>query len=167
MRRRWLLMLLIPAALGGGLAAWHTVERPQISTFDPIRSAWIPYGGSWEREAETFVSKSDERGSRLMSGSTRWRDYKVDVDIALFGAYGSAGVIVRGRDSEKGNGAYSGFAAGLRSRDNSLLLGRSDFGWEEYRNRPIPDGIRIGQFYHLRIAVVGCKIAARVDLRNR
>jgi signal transduction histidine kinase len=164
MRRSWLLMFLILAALAGSIDAWHSVQRSQPSAFDPIRSTWTPYGGSWEREAETFLSKSDERGARLMSGSTRWRDYKVDVDIALFGAYGSAGVIVRGRDSEKGNGAYSGFAGGLRSRDNSLLLGRSDFGWEEYRNRPIPGGIRIGQFYHLRIAVVGCKIAARVDL---
>jgi signal transduction histidine kinase len=94
----------------------------------------------------------------------RWQNYRVDVDVALLGAYGYAGVIVRGRDPEKGNGAYAGFAAGLRSRDNTLLLGRSDFGWEEYRNRPIPDGIQLGQFYHLRIAVVGCKIATQVDL---
>ena len=164
MRRRWLMMFFILAVVGGGAAAWHTVQQSQPSVFDPTRSTWIPYGGTWEREAETFLSKSDERGARLMSGSMQWQNYRVDVDVALLGAYGYAGVIVRGRDPEKGNGAYSGFAAGLRSRDNTLLLGRSDFGWEEYRNRPIPDGIQIGQFYHLRIVVVGCKIAARVDL---
>jgi signal transduction histidine kinase len=161
---RWFLMFLVLAALGGGFAVRRTAQQSQPGAFDSTRSTWIPYGGTWEREAETFLSKSDERGARLMSGSTRWENYKVDVDLALLGAYGYAGVIVRGRDPEYGNGAYSGFAAGLRSRDNTLLLGRSDFGWEEYRNRPIPDGIQIGQFYHLRIAVVGCKIAARIDL---
>jgi signal transduction histidine kinase len=164
MRRKWLLVIFNLATVGSGIAAWQVVQQSQPSAFDPIRSTWVPYGGTWEREGETFLSKSDERGARLMSGSMRWRDYKVDVDLALLGAYGNAVVIVRGRDSEKGNGAYSGFAAGLRSRDNTLLLGRSDFGWEEYRNRPLPDGIQIGQLYHLRIVVVGCKIAARIDL---
>ena len=95
---RWFLMFLVLAALGGGFAVRRTAQQSQPGAFDSTRSTWIPYGGTWEREAETFLSKSDERGARLMSGSTRWENYKVDVDLALLGAYGYAGVIVRGRD---------------------------------------------------------------------
>lgn len=156
--------------LGSGLVLlaasllWHQYRSSQPFSLDPSRTAWIAYGGAWELEGSTVLSKSDERGAKLMSPSSNLDDIVVDVDLALFGTEGDAGIILRGSDASTGINAFSGFYAGIRSNDNSLLLGRGDYSWEPYRNNAIPNGVQIGYPYHLTIASVACKIAVSTRL---
>jgi signal transduction histidine kinase len=156
--------VLIVASCAAVFGVWLWMRQSSEVAFDAAHSTWVPYGGDWERKGDSIESNSDERDAKLMGGSLGWKDYSVDVDLALLGAYGGAGVIVRGHGAENGIAAYTGFIAGLGSVDNTLLLARNDFGMEGYRNTPLPSVIQLGRFYHLRIVIAGCKFAARVDL---
>ena len=52
--------------------------------------------------------------------------------MRLLGQYGDSGLIIRANDEEEGVDAYHGYMAGLRDLDNTLILGRADYGWREY-----------------------------------
>lgn len=125
---------------------------------------WTAYGGSWELSAGVMRNNSYERGAKLLTGSPWAGDYKIQADIELVGNYGDAGLILRARDPAEGVDSYSGFNVGLRTLDNSLIIGRTDYGWDEYRRIAIPGNIAINRFYHLTVIAVGCRIAAQVDL---
>jgi signal transduction histidine kinase len=129
---------------------------------------WHALGGTWELADGTIRNESDERGAKLMAGSVHWRDYAVEADIQLLGQDGDAGLLVRSSDEENGVDSYNGYYAGLRTHDNTLVLGRADHGWIEDQAIPIPSGIRPFHWYHLRLIAVGCDIAASATdtLRN-
>jgi signal transduction histidine kinase len=121
---------------------------------------WHALGGTWELAGGTIRNESDERGAKLIAGSSRWGDYSVEADIQLLGKDGDAGLIARSSDEENGVDSYSGYYAGLRTHDNTLVLGRADHGWIENQAIPIPGGIHPFQWYHLKLVAVGCEIAA-------
>jgi signal transduction histidine kinase len=129
---------------------------------------WQALGGTWELADGTMRNESDERGAKLIAGSLHWRDYSVEADIQLLGQDGDAGLIVRSSDEENGVDSYSGYYAGLRNHDNTLVLGRADHGWIENQTIPIPGGVRPFRWYHLKLVAVGCEIAASATdpLRN-
>jgi signal transduction histidine kinase len=129
---------------------------------------WHALGGTWELADGTMRNESDERGAKLMAGSVHWRDYAVEADIQLLGQDGDAGLLVRSSDEENGVDSYNGYYAGLRTHDNTLVLGRADHGWIEDQAILIPGGIRPFHWYHLRLLAVGCEIAASATdtLRN-
>ncbi|WP_263375402.1 hypothetical protein [Granulicella aggregans] len=162
------LQIAVPVLLLTAMAvAWlgyRSLMRPRIEGFNNPADAWTPYGGAWQLSDGVMRNNSDERGAKLLGGSKYWKDYSVEADIALLGSYGDTGLIVRARDPEQGVDSYSGFFAGLRTLDNTLLLGRSDFGWEEYKATPIPGNIEVRRFYHLKVVVVGCSIGVMVNL---
>ncbi len=101
------------------------------------RDDWTAYGGTWEAVDGVMRNNSDERGAKLMSGSAHWKNYSVEADVQLLGQYGDAGLILRARNEEEGVDAYNGYFAGLRDLDDSVILGRADFGWREYRSVPV------------------------------
>jgi signal transduction histidine kinase len=111
-------------------------------------------------------NNSDERGAKLITGSQFAGNYIIEADVAVLGNYGDSGLVVRARDIERGGDSYQGFYAGLRTLDNAFLFGRADDGWDEYKKGAVPGDILPGKFYHLRLAAVGCAVAARVDLPN-
>lgn len=125
-------------------------------------SEWKALGGTWTASNGTMRNDSDERGAKLITGSTRWQDYFIEADVMVLGAGGDAGLIVRSSDEEEGVDAYTGYYAGIRSLDNSLLLGRAGHGWAEV-TKPVTFGDRIvrpGQWYHLKLIAVGCQLIA-------
>jgi signal transduction histidine kinase len=121
---------------------------------------WKAYGGSWEVVNGSIRNDSDERGAKLIAGSPRWRNYALDADVQLLGD-GDAGLIVRASNAEEGVDSYSGYYAGLRTADNSLVIGLVDHGWVEHDPQPLPGGVHPFVWYHLRVIADGCRIFAK------
>ena len=135
--------------------------RGGIASLDTMRG-WHAYDGSWQVVDGVVTNDSEERGAKLMTGSAAWRDYAVDADVKLLGEVGDAGLVLRSTAEERGVDSYSGYYAGLRSPDGSLLLGRADHGWVEYGAVRLTSRVLPAHWYHLRVVAVGCSIAARV-----
>ncbi len=120
------------------------------------RDDWTAYGGTWEAADGVMRNNSDERGAKLMSGSANWKNYSVEADVQLLGQYGDAGLILRARNEEEGVDAYNGYFAGLRDLDDSVILGRADFGWREYRSVPVKPRVNAQSWYHLKFLAYEC-----------
>ncbi len=160
-------LLLCVASFTAVLLIWERQTSNQhIDGFSTDLRGWKPYGGSWELKDQVLRNNSDERGAKLVTGSSFAGDYIVEADVAVLGNYGDAGLIVRARDIGRGGDSYKGFYAGLRTLDNAFLFGRADYGWDEYKKGAVPGDVIPGKFYHVRVAVARCAIAARVDLPN-
>ena len=120
---------------------------------------WQAFGGTWQYADGVMQNNSDERGAKLMNGPTYWANYSIEADVLLLGQYGDAGLIIRATDEEEGVDAYHGYMAGLRDLDNTLILGRADYGWREYAAKPVTPRVFAQQWYHLKFLVYGCDFA--------
>jgi signal transduction histidine kinase len=124
---------------------------------------WKALGGTWELGNGAMRNDSDERGAKLLTGSLYWRNYSIEADIELLGISGDAGLVIRSSNEEEGVNDYSGYYAGVRTIDNTLVLGRAAHGWQEIvKPDPAPGGIRPFQWYHLKLLSYNCQIAAAV-----
>src|ERR1700676_1257030 len=167
--RRWALVglvasLLLALAVIGLRTYLHSPSRglPYRDSFAKAKAdEWKAFGGTWELVNGMMHNDSDERGAKLVTGSSHWRNYSIEADISLLGNNGDAGLIIRSGDEEEGVNAYSGYYAGVRTIDNSLVLGRAEHGWMEV-NRQIqdPTSIRTARWYHLKLLSYDCQIAA-------
>jgi len=120
---------------------------------------WKALGGTWELANGVMRNDSDERGAKLLSGSTLWRNYSIESDLELLGINGDAGLILRSSNEEEGVNSYSGYYAGIRTIDNSLVLGRAEHGWTEITKEVhLPGGIRPFQWYHLKLLAFDCQV---------
>jgi signal transduction histidine kinase len=138
----------------------HTRGLPYAASFTSTSTENRSiFGGTWEVVNGSMRNDSDDRGAKLLMGSPYWRDYTVDADVQLLGL-GDAGVIARATHAELGVDAYSGYYAGLRTMDNSLVLGRANHGWEEYPPVHMPGGVQPFHWYHMTVSVYGCHITA-------
>lgn len=127
---------------------------------------WTALGGTWEFADGAMRNDSDERGAKLLAGSTRWRNYSVEADVTLLGQ-GDAGLLIRSSKEEAGVDAYSGYYSGIRTLDNSLVLGRAEHGWKEITKKVFaPEGIQPLQRYHLKVLAYDCEIVAAVSSGN-
>lgn len=121
---------------------------------------WKALGGTWELVNGTMRNDSDERGAKLLSGSPYWTNYSIEADVYLLGGSGDAGLIIRSSNEEQGVNSYSGYYAGIRTGDSTLVLGRADHSWLEASNqRTVPSGIHPYQWYHLKLLAYDCDIA--------
>jgi len=123
---------------------------------------WAAYGGNWKVQSGTMVNESNERGAELVTGSAYWQDYAVQADVALR-SLGDAGLIARVSDPEQGVDAYSGIYAGLRNRDQALVLGTADHDWQESAVKTLSSPIVPNSWYHIRVQLSGCKAKAMVN----
>lgn len=123
---------------------------------------WQAFGGTWEMTHGSMRNDSDERGAKLLYGSHYWRNYLIEADVMLLSSGGDAGLIIRSNNEEEGVDAYSGYYTGLRSIDNSLVLGRAGYGWMEATVQLTLDHapVRALQWYHLKLLAYGCQIVA-------
>lgn len=128
---------------------------------DARRNNWEAYGGTWQVADGVMSNISDDRGAKLMNGNTHWHDYMVSADVELLGETGDAGFVIRASQEEVGVDAYHGYFAGLRDLDDTLILGRADFGWHEFRAIPVHSGLATGTWYHLEAIAYQCTIAVR------
>lgn len=151
-----------------GLRAWlHSPGRglPYHDSFSRGNAdEWKALGGTWELVNGMMRNDSDERGAKLLSGSPWWHNYSIEADVYLLGFGGDAGLTIRSGNEEESVNAYSGYYAGVRTIDNSLVLGRADHGWMEVaKQHPTLDSIRPYQWYHLRLLAFDCQIVASVN----
>ncbi len=125
---------------------------------------WQAFGGTWELVDGAMRNESDERGAKLLTGSSHWSNYSIDADLMLLGLGGDAGLMVRTSDEEQGVDAYTGYYAGIRTIDNSVVLGRAGHGWTEVIDRLDPKGLAFqpSRWYHLRFLAFGCHLVASV-----
>ena len=174
--RRWLLTGLsacLLLALGFvAVRAWLQNPRRGLPYQDSFASGnadeWKALGGTWELVDGMMRNESDERGAKLLTGSPYWRNYSIDADIYLLGVSGDAGLVIRSSNEEEGVNAYTGYYAGVRTIDNSLVLGRAEHGWTEAAKR-LPDaiGIRPFHWYHLKLLAYGCNIVTAVTMPSQ
>ncbi len=122
-------------------------------------SEWQEFGGTWSIVDGALRDDSDERGAKLVTGSPYWTDYRAEADVQLLGR-GDAGLIIRGTEPDEGVDSYSGYYAGLRIDDQSLVLGRAEYGWLEFPPVRMPGSVDLNRWYHLTLSAVGCNIEA-------
>lgn len=169
--RRWMVTVSLACLFSGVIlmgtrAYMHSPSRglPYHDSFSRDRTdEWTALGGTWELANGALRNDSDERGAKLLTGSHFWHNYSIEADLYLLGVNGDAGLIIRSSNEEEGVNAYSGYYAGVRTLDNSLVLGRADHGWMEVTKQvPIAGAIRPFQWFHLKLLAVGCRIAAEL-----
>lgn len=165
-RRINILASLVVAAVGLlaiGAIVLRSIERrsPVQHQFISLEKQgdWEAFGGTWEFADGVMSNNSDERGAKLMTGPENWTNYSVEADVLLLGQYGDAGLIIRASDEEKGVDSYHGYMAGLRDLDNTLMMGRADYGWREYADKAVPRRVLAQQWYHLKVLAFDCDFA--------
>ena len=170
-RRVLALAAIVSAAIAVSVWLWIVFTRnphhglPYADSFAGNEAdEWKSFGGTWATIDGSTRNDSDERGAKLITGSPYWKDYVLDADVKLLGQDGDAGVVIRSSDEESGVDSYRGYYAGLRTRDNRLILGRADHGWFEFRNTPLLGKVEAFRSYHLRVLALGCEIVVSVTL---
>lgn len=149
--------------LGGLLLRLHVIHPkrglPYHDSFAQGKmSDWMGFGGTWNTERDYIVNDSDERGAKLLTGSPYWNDYVISADMKLLGN-GDAGLMVRASNVEEGIDSYSGYFAGMRTSDQSIVLGRANYGWLEFTPKPMPGGVKAQESYHLEVRALRCVIS--------
>ncbi len=162
-------VFVILAIVMGAYAYWCSPSRglPYHDSFAAGKAdEWKALGGTWELSNGAMRNDSDERGAKLLTGSTHWQNYSIEADVMLLGLGGDAGVIVRSNNEEEGVDAYEGYYAGLRTIDNGLTLGRAGYGWMEanFPLKTVPLGVQASRWYHLKLLAYGCRIVAAAGL---
>jgi signal transduction histidine kinase len=132
----------------------------------PRQGGWQAFGGTWQVVNGTMQNISDDRGAKLMNGSTQWHNYIIEADVQLLGEGGDAGFVIRASQEEVGVDAYHGYFAGLRDLDDTLILGRADYGWHEFQAIPVQPGVYTGTWYHLTFLAYECSFVASSTAAN-
>lgn len=164
-KKRWLLLVGIGASISCGLLLFAFVNRPsgglpyKDSFANGSADEWHAFGGTWALADGAIRNDSDERGAKLLTGSTEWGNYSLEADVKLLGRDGDAGLIIRSSDEEEGVDSYNGYYAGLRNRDNALAIGRANHGWIGEQIVQMPGGVQPFRWYHLKLVAMDCELA--------
>ncbi|HYK35592.1 histidine kinase [Alloacidobacterium sp.] len=121
---------------------------------------WTPYSGNWTIVDGAIKNDSSDRGAKFVTGSPYWKNYSVEANMQLVANGGDAGLMIRVSGAERGVDSYNGYYAGLRTSDQSLVLGRAEHGWIEFPPVKMPGGVLPGKWYHLKLSAFGCSISA-------
>ena len=161
-----LIVILFTIAIGG-VEIWKHIADTRLPYQDHFAKGnadeWHSYGGTWELHDGAAINRSDERGAKLVAGSTRWTDYQLHADVKTLGAGGDVGILVRVNDADTGINSYRGYYAGVQSRGGALILGAANSDWIAVRPSAIAGGVRVGAWYHIDLLAVGCTIAAHLS----
>jgi signal transduction histidine kinase len=133
---------------------------PYYARFTPdVEDRWTALGGAWEIVEGAMRNDANDRGAKLLMGSPNWKDYIVEADVQLQGE-GSVGVLARVSEAEVGENSFKGYFLGVRTIDNSLVLGAFEFAYHEVARVVLPDPVRPLRWYHVKLKVDGCQITA-------
>lgn len=157
--------ILCAAAVGVWWRASDRRERLPYSDHFASGSLaeWKAYGGSWQISDGVLQNNSDDTGAKLVTGSTRLKDYLLSSDVLLLNNYGDAGVMLRVQQPEEGTNAFLGYYVGVRLPDR-LLLGQMDYGYVLLAESPVPGGVKPGVWYHLAVSARDCRIRADLSI---
>ena len=170
--RKWIVLavLVVLAAATYGAYEYQRSPRRGLPYRDSFAAGkaeeWKAFGGTWELMNGSMRNDSDERGAKLLTGSPYWRNYSIEADVMLLGKDGNAGLVVRSSDEEEGVDAYTGYYAGLRNLDNTLVLGRAGHSWREIPKPVAFDGNKVltTRWYHLKLLAYDCQLIAAANL---
>lgn len=135
-----------------------------------ITNDWHSFGGTWEITNTAIRDDSDERGSKLITGSSQWSDYSIEGNIMLRGISGYAsdvGFLLRTSNEEEGVYAYNGYFAILhRTKDGGALfmIARVGQGPGTLAQSKFPSDLETHAWYHVKFLAVGCRLAASAQL---
>lgn len=159
---RWIVGGVLLAGISVGAFLYETSPArglPYAPSFaSDSAESWLAFGGTWREADGSLRNDSDDRGAKLLLGSPYWKNYTIDADVQLLGL-GDAGIVARVTHAELGVDAYSGYYAGLRTMDNSLVFGLAHHGWDQYPPVPMPGGVQPFHWYHLTLSLYGCEIS--------
>jgi hypothetical protein len=130
---------------------WSTGTSPGFTT----------YGGTWTNDgtAETYSNTASGNGHKSIEART-WADMSLTGEVRFDAAsqsYLDAGFTVRVRNPGLGTDVLNGYYGGV-SR-TSLVVGRHDRGtWSEFVRTPLATPLLQGQWLHLTVEMVGCRI---------
>jgi signal transduction histidine kinase len=171
--RRLIFIALPPCLLLAGLFGFYEYRQnpnhglPYHDSFAIGKAEeWKALGGTWELMNGSMRNDSDERGAKLLTGAPQWQNYSIEADVMLLGEGGNAGLILRSSDEEEGVDSYTGYYAGIRNLDNSLVLGRAGHGWMEV-TRPFHGDrgqVLTSKWYHLKLMAYGCQLVAIANI---
>lgn len=130
------------------------------------QEGWQAFGGTWQVIDGAMFNIADDRGAKLVNGSAHWSNYVIEGDVQLLGEGGDAGFVIRTTEEEPGVDAYHGYFAGLRDLDDTLILGRADYGWHEYQTIPVHSGLSTQKWYHLKFLAFECNLIARANTES-
>ena len=160
-QRFWLAMLwsgVVAAVLISAILYHRFFELPRAVQPLSSRAQWTAFGGTWTFTETTIENASDERGAKLIIGSSYWKDYTVSADVELEGDTGDMGLLARVEDPDEGVDAFRGIYAGLRLADNSLVAGQADYGWAELQPQALAVPLQPFTWYHLELSIQGCRL---------
>lgn len=121
-------------------------------------SEWKSYGGSWHLIDGAIRNDSDDRGAKLITGSSDLSDYQTDADVQLTSSFGDAGIVFRVTAPEEGANAFYGYYAGIRL-PGELIVGKVDLGFRPLASVRLQGGALPNVWYHLRARAIGCYIS--------
>jgi hypothetical protein len=106
---KWLLTIGLVAACLAALAwlwlGWHrgktVIPSHTYQLVDGRMDDWKAVGGDWTIANGVIYNNSNERGSKLLTGSSTWGDYAVNTDVRFEGVNADIGVIIRTNDEKK------------------------------------------------------------------
>ncbi|HEU5457370.1 MAG TPA: histidine kinase [Terracidiphilus sp.] len=175
-----LLLCLLAAVTIWGIRAYRHSSGQSLPYHDSFAKGkadeWKALGGTWEISNGVMRNDSDELGAKLLTGSPYWHNYLVEADVSLLGVDGDAGLVIRSSNEEEGVDSYNGYYAGIRTKDNSLVLGRAEGaqqawvrnGWLEATKQSLMlSKIRPLEWFHLKLLAYGCQIAASVTTASQ
>jgi hypothetical protein len=124
---------------------------------------WQPISGKWSEHSGVVFNRNYGRGDMLIAQHSQGADYRIAADVRfdlLFPEteYGDAGLVIRTTDPEQGVDSYQGYYAGIRPAQQTIVLGRASYDWQELRTMTLAAPIAVGDWYHLELAVKGCKL---------
>ncbi len=158
-------LFLIPAllVLVCAVAVYVTSPRRSFPYHDAAAlgraDEWTAFAGNWRIMDGAIRNDSTEPGAKFITGTPYVGNYSVEADVQLLGE-GDAGLAMRVSQADQGADAYNGYYAGLRTRDQKLVLGKAEYGWSEFPSARMPRGVSPGKWFHLRLSGYGCRISA-------
>lgn len=159
----WALAVLLLA----GLAAYHLLAVH--ANDDPLQhKGWKPISGNWTFHDNVISNAHYGRGDMLIIEHPENSDSRISADVRfdlLFEEthYGDAGLILRATNPQPGVDSYTGYYAGLRPDNQTLVLGRASYDWHLLQEVKLATPIASAQWYHLELAAHGCDL--EVDAR--
>src|ERR1700761_7099068 len=143
-----------------GAALWLLHLRAEMQGEVPERifqlqpgnqDEWKAIGGDWKIADGMIYSISPFRGAKLVTGSSQWRNYTLHADLRFAGEGADMGVMVRSNYEKKGVDTYNGYFIGLRTVDDTYVIGHSNFGWTEAHPLPMPGGVKRSIWYRMTV----------------
>jgi len=130
--------------------------------------AWSMLGGHWIEHDGIFSNQNSGRGDMLLVKHWRAGDYRIAADIRfdqLFADthYGDAGLVIRTSDPQPGVDSYTGYYAGIRPDDSTIVLGRAAYGWRQLTSLKLTTPVAVGIWYHMEFIAKECNLTVTVN----